>query len=185
MRETREQLKQRLQAAGLWERFLTIRDQLCAEGLTPAQARQEALRQVESQPIGELPQAAKVEAPTDGNPANPPPEQSLPDFSRRVPDDDAVRWVAENLVNPNVRPGDAPGGQAWGLLQWVRSVPANQTTFWGSIWPKLLTTGAALKQRQEPDQPEPVDEGSERVLELIEKLLKEGQEAGVLESHLE
>lgn len=38
---------------------------------------------------------------------------------------------------PSVRPHDAPGAQAWGLLQWVRVGPANQNAFGASIWPKL------------------------------------------------
>ena len=46
---TRHGLKERLKAKGLWESFLRIRDQLRREGRTPAEARAEAIRQVEAQ----------------------------------------------------------------------------------------------------------------------------------------
>src|SRR5262245_42220636 len=141
MAETRQQLKERLQAAGLWHEFVALRDRLAAGGLVPAQARAEGLRQVGARP------ARPPAPPPPGGPAGPSPAEAVepaatpaddwPDFTRSVPPHDAAQWVAENIANPRVRPHDAPSGLAWGLLQWVRLAPANQTTFWGSIWPKL------------------------------------------------
>jgi hypothetical protein len=48
MSETRRQLKERLQAAGLWQDYLAQREQLAQHGLTARQAREEALRQIDS-----------------------------------------------------------------------------------------------------------------------------------------
>ncbi len=50
MPETKRQIKDRLQAAGLWKDYLALREQLALEGRRPRQAREEALRQVDSRP---------------------------------------------------------------------------------------------------------------------------------------
>ena len=47
--ETRNQLKGRLQAAGLWAHYVALRDRLKSDGRTPSEARAEALREVEAQ----------------------------------------------------------------------------------------------------------------------------------------
>jgi hypothetical protein len=192
MPETKRQLKERLQAEGVWEDFLALRQQLVGDGLTPAQARKEALGRIEAR------LAQQSERPGSDRPRDPPPvtgpaqpatAERGPDFTRHLPNHEAAQWVAENLANANVRPQDAPNGLAWGLLQWVRLTPANQATFWGSIWPKLLPTAAALKRGQEAEagkagdkegpcpecgrEPEPVDVGSERAEALIQELLDE------------
>lgn len=189
MGQTRQQLKERLQAAGDWQDYVAQREQLVGEGLTPAQAREEALRRIDARPPRprelRTADAQNGPAPTE-DPNATTVEPSGPDFTRHVPNHAAAQWVAENIANAKVRPEDAPSGLAWGLLQWVRHTPANQATFWGSIWPKLLPTGAALRQRQDRDEqgpcptcgrePEPVDEGTERCLGLIDKLLNEANE---------
>jgi hypothetical protein len=56
MNETRQQLKFRLQAAGVWKDFLALREKLVNDGLTSARAREEALREIESR----LPRKADV-----------------------------------------------------------------------------------------------------------------------------
>ena len=176
MGETKQQLKERLQAAGLWHEFVTVRDQLAKDGLTPAQARAEALHQVESRPKpGEAPRtetrADHVPGALIGEPAA---EQSLPDFTRHVPNDVAVRWTAENLANPGVRAQDAPSSLAWGLLAWARLSPSNQSTFWGSIWSKTLPTGAALK-RQQPNATDERDPVHGLVAELLAKCKQDAE----------
>jgi hypothetical protein len=50
MRETRQQLKARLQSEGKWEAFKTLREKLRCEGRTPRQSREEALAQIDSRP---------------------------------------------------------------------------------------------------------------------------------------
>jgi hypothetical protein len=50
MGENREELKKRLLAAGSWLDYLALREQLRRDGLTPRQARKEALRQIETRP---------------------------------------------------------------------------------------------------------------------------------------
>ncbi len=173
MAESRKELRQRLQLAGVWNQFVTLRAQLAADGMTPAQAKAEALARVEARtiapPKSDAPDNASIEAPHE--PAN---EQALPDFTQRVPNYEAAQWVAENLANSKVRPEDAPSGLAWGLLAWVRLSPANQSAFWGSIWAKLLPTGAALKSQQDKAADGmPHDGGTERALALCREWLKE------------
>jgi hypothetical protein len=187
MKETKSQLKERLQAIGQWSNFVAQREQLKKEGWSPADAHDEALRRIESLP----PQASKQSI--ENQPSNPSPVEdpgqtatAIPnglDFSRVVPNHAAVEWVAQNLANDKTQLQDAPSGVAWALLVWVRIAPANQSTFWSSIWPKLLPTSAALKRNQEVDagedwdgmepcptcgrEAEPVDEGSQRVRDLL------------------
>lgn len=50
MRETRSQRKERLQAAGKWQDFLALREQLRSQGMSAAHARKEALQQIDSRP---------------------------------------------------------------------------------------------------------------------------------------
>jgi hypothetical protein len=189
MKETKLQLKERLQAIGQWSNFVALREQLKKEGLSPADAYDEALRRIESLP----PQESKQ--PIENNPSNPSPVedpgqstmacQDDLDFTRQVPSAEAVGWVAANLANLKVRPRDAPSGLALGLFRWARVSPANESTFWSAIWPKLLPTSAALKRKHEAvagkdwdgmepcptcgREPEPVDKGAERVKGLLEK----------------
>jgi hypothetical protein len=177
MGETRQQLKERLQAAGVWDDYLALRDRLAKDGLTPAQAREEALRQVESRPTT----PSQDELPDDEHPADPSPGEGQeaaavdggqPDFGRQVPNFQAAQWVAQNLANAKVRPDEAPSGLAWGLLTWVRRTPANQATFWGSIWSKMLPTGAAIKKQQgETGAASEADEGTALCQDLVTNLL--------------
>lgn len=170
MVESKKALKARLQEAGLWDEYLAERAKLAADGLTPAQARDEALRRVEArasdrarlqaigEPAKEMPRAEKPsEAP-----------EELPDFSRNVPNPDAVEWVANNLANARIKAGDAPGPQAWSLLSWVRRSPVNESTFWGSIWPRV-----AGMAKGPQDEKNGTDIGTEKALELAEQCLRE------------
>src|SRR5262245_56560536 len=50
MGETRKQLKARLQASGAWDEYLACREQLAQTGLSPTEARKEALRQIDARP---------------------------------------------------------------------------------------------------------------------------------------
>jgi hypothetical protein len=183
MKETKTELKQRLQAEGRWHEYLALRDGFAAEGMNPAQARDEALRQLDMRP----PQHAGPQ--TTDNPIEVLPlghsnhtivvEEDGPDFTQRISDLDAAQWVAENIANTRIRPHEAPGGKAWSLLQWVRQSQANQSAFWSSIWPKFA--GAASKQQDQCDEKEewkgkgecPTcgtwvgDKGTERVMRLL------------------
>ena len=64
----------------------------------------------------------------------------------------------------------SPSGLAWGLRCWIRRTPANETAFWGSIWSKLLPTGAQKGKPEKPaeDDETPIDEGTERCIALCE-----------------
>ena len=77
MAETKKELKDRLQAAGLWQGYLAVRDRLKADGVAPAQAREQALRQVEARPpdpaAPPTPDQPHDDAPVEDEYPNPPP----------------------------------------------------------------------------------------------------------------
>ena len=56
-----------------------------------------------------------------------------------------AEWVSRH-INVKVGPKDAPSPTAWNLLRWVRQAPENETTFWRSIFLKLLPTQQQLQQ---------------------------------------
>src|SRR5262249_26217479 len=73
-RETKRQLKERLQASGHWQDFLRLRAELVQEGRTPKEAKRAALRRIEGPPS---PQADPVPRESeDGSPANPADDRS-------------------------------------------------------------------------------------------------------------
>jgi len=85
MAETRKQLKERLQAAGDWDEYVKMRTQLASEGMSAPQAREEALRRIESRPAAH----AERSAPRDG---------TSPTQQREYvasPDDDAPRQLMD------------------------------------------------------------------------------------------
>jgi hypothetical protein len=183
MKETKSQLKERLQAIGQWSNFVAQREELKKEGWSPPDAYDEALLRVESLP------PLESEQPIENNPGNPSLVEDLGqstmvcqddlDFTRQIPNVDSTQWVAENIANSKICAPDAPSGLAWGLLQWVRQSQANQSTFWSSIWPKFA--GAASKQQDPSNDKEewkgkgecPTcgtwvgDEGTQRVMSLL------------------
>jgi hypothetical protein len=176
--ETRQQLKERHQQEGKWENFLAIRERLKADGLPPDQAREQALAQVDSLPP--RPPAAPTTAGPSDTPSAEEPGQTLaepwPDFNKQVPTWESAAWVAENLGNPNVRPQNAPSGLAFGLLQWCRSSPAHTTTFWTSLYPKLLPSGTALQKQQETEEVKKVDKGYERLKKLLNEMQSKNEQ---------
>jgi hypothetical protein len=174
MNETRTERKQRLEASGQWQPFLALREQLRAEGMSPAQADEEAMRQIDA-----TPSPSPEPSPTVFPSAEAPSGMAVVDFSKQVSHQAAAQWVASNIANQSVRLEDAPSGLAWGLLRWVRLTPANEDSFWRSIWTKLFSTEKAVKDLwdgksacptcgQQPPQP---DEGSERAMELLRQWL--------------
>jgi hypothetical protein len=173
MGENRQQIKARLQQEGKWENFLAIRERLKADGLPPDQAREQALAQVDSLPP-RPPAAPTTAGPSDMPSAEEPgqtPEEPWPDYNKQVPTWESAAWVAENLGNPSIRPQHAPSGLAFGLLTWCRASPANTNTFWTSLYPKLLPSGAALAKQQEAEKFEPVDVGYEKVKKLLDEAI--------------
>jgi hypothetical protein len=167
MAQQRKVLKQRLQAKGLWGDYLSLRNRLVKEGMPPAEAREEALRQVEARPPRQ-PDPQPSESPSAASAAEE--EEVWPDFGSPVPNYQSAQWVAENLASPLARPQDAPSGLAWGLLLWVRRSAANERAFWNTIWPKLLPNGTAHKQHQGGAAPDPSDDFDEGELALGELL---------------
>jgi hypothetical protein len=177
MGETRQQLKERLLQEGRWQDYLTLREQLKASGLPPDQARDEALRQIEARPPKQMELANPDDPPPVGAPGQSPAVEELgPDYTKQVPNFESAQWVAQNLANPKVQAQDAPSGLAWGLLQWVRVTPANQNTFWSSIWPRMLPSGAALQKQQETEEVKKVDKGYERLKKLMNEMQSKNEQ---------
>jgi hypothetical protein len=94
MRETRRQLKARLQSEGKREGFKTLREQFKREGLTPRQAHAEAMAQIESRPP--QPAAANPSPVAEG-------EQNESNLSRLVIDIPHIEMAAWGLVCPTDR----------------------------------------------------------------------------------
>jgi hypothetical protein len=173
MTQTRAERKQRLQREGKWEAFKELRERLQAEGMSPADADEEAMQQIDATP-----------APTaEPSPTVPPLDASAEgvDFGKQVSHQAAAQWVASNIANQSVESKDAPSGMAWSLLQWVRRTQGNEDIFWRSIWTKLFSTERAVKDLwdgksacptcgQRPPQP---DLGTERAMDLLKQWLEE------------
>ena len=49
-----------------------------------------------------------------------------------------VRWVAENLTNPNAEARDAPSLSAWNMLVFARSSPTNTGKFWSDLYKPIM-----------------------------------------------
>src|SRR5262249_16494660 len=102
MRETRRQLKERLQRTGIWQPFLGLREQLKREGRTPRQAHEEALAQIESRPP--QPAAANPFPVADG-------ERNESDHCRLVIDIPRIEWIAWEQTAKK---------EGLSLLDWIR-----------------------------------------------------------------
>jgi hypothetical protein len=76
MNETRTERKQRLQQEGKWDAFLALRDRLRAEGMSPAEADEEAMRQIDAAPSSSpepSPPVPPLDASAEGDSDPPPP----------------------------------------------------------------------------------------------------------------
>ena len=51
----------------------------------------------------------------------------------------AIRWVASRFCQRTTQE-DAPSGDAWSLLEWVRRQRSNEQTFFAVMFPRTLPT---------------------------------------------
>lgn len=66
----------------------------------------------------------------------------------RVKIDEIVQWVAANICM-NVKPRDAPGPEAWQLLEDVRSDPEFRLkTFWSQMYMKMMPSKQQLEMQE-------------------------------------
>ena len=100
---------------------MALRKQLTAEGMKPAQSKDEALRCIKSHASEphEPPRHRSAAVTTEKTPA----EQSLLNFSRWVLNNNAAHCVVENQGNPNAREEDFPRQTSPGLPQPVGYQP--------------------------------------------------------------
>jgi hypothetical protein len=79
MRETRQQRKERLKAAGLWGEYVALREKLAGAGMTPKEAAREALVRVEARPQRQAdPPATGPADADDGGEDAPAPQRKIP-----------------------------------------------------------------------------------------------------------
>lgn len=135
-------------AAGRWQEFIDVREELKGGGLTPSEAWRAADAHLRANPVGsaELP-SAPGEA---SKPSAPSPELAgkadAISFDREsVGAAETVRWVASYLMVGDAAPEEAPSSEAWGMLQWARRNNANEASFWSQIWRQLMPTKASLE----------------------------------------
>lgn len=160
-------LKDELVAAGQWEAFQRLRDELKRQGYNAEDARVAAL--------------AEIEHLDDGDPAGPDPDDRRDPLpvappglaGRQTVEPEVARWVARNIDNADASPEDCPDPFAWTLLRMCRANSAFSLMFVKDIWTKLLATEAKRQDRSRTDG----DYDGKPTVELIDQLLKFGEEA--------
>lgn len=80
---------------------------------------------------------------------------------------EAVRWVADNLAVEMVNVEHAPSARAWGLLNWVRQDTDNEKDFWKSIYPKLAPPKSDVQI--EASEAKTAGKTKEPVVDIIER----------------
>jgi hypothetical protein len=83
-----------------------------------------------------------------------------------------VRWVAENLTNPEASPASAPSLSAWNMLHFARGSAANTAKFYSDLYRPIMLPG---KRDLETTAKEIEDE--ERLIRVIEQVRKMALEA--------
>ena len=77
-----------------------------------------------------------------------------------------IEWVAEYMWVNDDEPADAPSATAWGLRHWCRMNGDNMTTFYQSMYVKLLPNRAPT---EEQDQIDDWDDDYEDMIDRVEK----------------
>ncbi len=123
--------KERLVAAGTWERYSRLKIKYINEGVATKVAEQKALMEVERpHPASGDPYRRLLLAAPAGN------------CSER----EAAQFVFEHAASAPADISDSavPSRGAVGLLKWVQASPANASSFYAGIWPKLMPTKSQL-----------------------------------------
>lgn len=155
-----ETQKDELKNAGLWDEFLTLRDDLRDDGLPPSQATEQALSRL-------LP----TEHHGSGNCSlAPAPNAAFGD--RRASEAEVVRWVARNMEVADVAPENAPDPTAWGLLLHCRSSPAAKADFWRITYPKMLPSRAQLEREREDEEPD-----GQEIIKIMQRVRESAEKA--------
>ena len=82
----------------------------------------------------------------------------------------AIRWTAAHFCLRTVR-ADAPSGDAWSLLEWVRKERSNEQTFFGVMFPRTLPTipPPAVRTIDQEAQEEVTEASLKRAARSIQK----------------
>lgn len=132
---TKEQIRERLQSLGVWERYLARRDELKAEGASPADARERAFREVTAIETAIVPaDAATLKTARRPRPYHP----AILKGKRAVVKTD-IEFVYEHMDDDGLQPNDAPSSGAWSLWSWARSTRDTRMDFYCNFAAKLLT----------------------------------------------
>ena len=145
--------KDALKSAGKWLEFLEYRDQLKDEGHSPTVASRDALAKF-------LPDLET----NDEFPVLEPAPRGL--AGKTAPEATVIRWVANNIDNPDVQPEDCPAPVGWTLLRECRQSPAFRMDFLQSTWVKLLPSRAQL----EKDDAKPNELDGQKQMDLIDQI---------------
>ncbi len=157
MGESRGQMEARLRREGRWDAFGARLKELKAEGMTGTEAKAQAIEEF-SEPLPR----------TDDDAGRVPAEV----FQGKVSTAQAeVLWVKDHIGVTGVLPEDAPSSGAWGLYHRVMSEPANQTTFWTKIYPKIFPKTVAAEPAG-PGGALAEDDNTDDLTELCDYLLK-------------
>ena len=86
--------------------------------------------------------------------------------ANKVTDAESIRWVLENIHVDGLSPADAPSLVAWSYYQYAKSNKKAYAGFMETIAPKVLNV------KEEAKLEEDITTGSERQVEMIDKLIK-------------
>jgi hypothetical protein len=152
--------KERLVAAGTWERYSRLKVKYINEGLATKVAEQKALMEVERpHPAGGDPYRRLLLAAPPGN------------CSER----EAAQFVFEHAASEpaDIDEAAVPSRGAVALLKWVHASPANASNFYTSMWTKLMPTKSQLDAEARYS-----DDGNRSIqlLDRLEQMLDEPSE---------
>lgn len=84
---------------------------------------------------------------------------------------ECIRFVADNLHLHDVTPDMAPGPNAWGLLQAMRSSMQSAQAFWTVIWPKLIPRQSDLEDQSSAElDSRDLESGIKKIIAIAAKI---------------
>lgn len=164
--ETKAQFRERLSREGRWDTFVQRRNAMKANGVSAVDAWRLLREGPEFQPISLVQQAFEnraksvvfedgVEVNNNGEEvvARLPSSKEMFDLvskskgGKHVSMTEVVRWVFENMDNPNATMEEAPCMGAYSLLSWVKEKPGNKAEFYRAFAVKLMPTKNEVDQQ--------------------------------------
>lgn len=142
------------------KRWDAIHANLLDQGMGPKDSREGADEAVGIGPGTDS--VKKWQHETGWTPATPEAAAPAADDGGGATDVRNVRWVAENLTNPNAKAEDAPSLSAWNMLVFARSSPTNTGKFWSDLYKPIM-----LPAKKDLESTSRDIEDEERLLSVI------------------